>query len=388
MNPELRPPLDTKNGGSPLKAGFTNRSMRLSLIDAKEMNVPIKLSKPSITIHHKNTYKVREYQSPSSRKLWPDIRRGNFRLKCIHTVWQRSTDCLSPNSFRLEWDCERNELFHVRLHALEDSNGLCKHLALYCKIDVIQQCQSEKLPNVTGREVSQQRPFVPNGVEPCECWRRKRGWFLSALPKKERQPYLPGWQSFELWQPLRHPNCKFRVRYERVVAKKETFEKKTLWVWQIKIKYHLVINWVPLISAMPSFGRRQIGWRPCVCKTRLACAQPVLALHILPSPMNPSARWARGARSPEAPTVPCSGTHGMQSELKASKSWCMAFGEIPEWPLASTLILKANNLRTRSMVKGRPTPDEWLRIKFLCNCSNSDRSIMVLANLPKPVLIP
>lgn len=42
--------------------------------------------------------------------------------------------------------------------------------------------------------------------------------------------------------------------------------------------------------------------------TALAWAQPLCGDHILPSPIRPRARWASGARSPLAPTVPCSGT--------------------------------------------------------------------------------
>jgi len=39
----------------------------------------------------------------------------------------------------------------------------------------------------------------------------------------------------------------------------------------------------------------------------------VVGLHILPSPINPRVRWARGAKSPLAPTVPFSGMYGRQS---------------------------------------------------------------------------
>ena len=46
--------------------------------------------------------------------------------------------------------------------------------------------------------------------------------------------------------------------------------------------------------------------------TYFASPHPVCGLHICPSPINPSARCDKGARSPLAPTVPCSGTHGKQ----------------------------------------------------------------------------
>lgn len=66
--------------------------------------------------------------------------------------------------------------------------------------------------------------------------------------------------------------------------------------------------------------RRRMGSRPF--SLRMVAASPtvlVLGSHILPSPMRPRARWARGARSPEAPTVPFSGMQEMQPLLKAAR---------------------------------------------------------------------
>ena len=42
--------------------------------------------------------------------------------------------------------------------------------------------------------------------------------------------------------------------------------------------------------------------------TSSALAHPLSGLHIMPLPIKPRARWAKGQRSPLAPTVPCSGT--------------------------------------------------------------------------------
>ena len=50
--------------------------------------------------------------------------------------------------------------------------------------------------------------------------------------------------------------------------------------------------------------------------TSAESAQPLLGLHILPSPIIPRARWAKGAKSPLAPTVPCSGTKGTHEAAK------------------------------------------------------------------------
>lgn len=46
--------------------------------------------------------------------------------------------------------------------------------------------------------------------------------------------------------------------------------------------------------------------------TSFAGAQPVSGLHIWPSPIIPSAKCANGAKSPLAPTDPCSGTQDKQ----------------------------------------------------------------------------
>lgn len=50
--------------------------------------------------------------------------------------------------------------------------------------------------------------------------------------------------------------------------------------------------------------------------TSLAWLQPVFGLHILPSPNTPSARCAKGAKSPLAPTDPCSGTQDKHEAVK------------------------------------------------------------------------
>src|SRR5207244_1310896 len=58
--------------------------------------------------------------------------------------------------------------------------------------------------------------------------------------------------------------------------------------------------WVPFTQASPSFASRAIGSSP-----RARTAPPSS-----PSPTIASAKWASGARSPDAPTLPCDGTRG------------------------------------------------------------------------------
>ena len=81
-----------------------------------------------------------------------------------------------------------------------------------------------------------------------------------------------------------------------------------------------VINWVPLIKAKPSLAPKWIGVKLWLSSTYLASPQPVWGLHMWPSPIKPKARCDKGARSPEAPTVPCSGTHGRHDAV-IEKKW-------------------------------------------------------------------
>jgi len=69
------------------------------------------------------------------------------------------------------------------------------------------------------------------------------------------------------------------------------------------------MNCVPLISDRPSFASRRVGSSP----TRVSASNPgsrSLSTNASPSPTSGSARWASGARSPEAPTEPRLGTTG------------------------------------------------------------------------------
>ena len=77
-----------------------------------------------------------------------------------------------------------------------------------------------------------------------------------------------------------------------------------------------VINWVPLIMASPSLASNLIGVRLWLSKTYWASPQPVEGLQARPSPIMPRAKWDKGARSPLAPTVPCSGTQGKHEAIE------------------------------------------------------------------------
>ena len=80
---------------------------------------------------------------------------------------------------------------------------------------------------------------------------------------------------------------------------------------------------VPLISASPSLAASSIGAQPGRAQRlgRRRCRAPSLP-STQPSPSSTSAQCASGARSPEAPSEPCSGTHGVMSWLSRSTRAC------------------------------------------------------------------
>jgi len=92
--------------------------------------------------------------------------------------------------------------------------------------------------------------------------------------------------------------------------------------------------------------------------THFALSHLVSGLHIFPSPIIPSARWLKGARSPLAPTVPCSGIYGRQEAFSASTSCCSVSKRTPLNAFARTLILRAITRLVCSGESGDPTPAE------------------------------
>lgn len=65
------------------------------------------------------------------------------------------------------------------------------------------------------------------------------------------------------------------------------------------------MNYVPLISDKPSLALSSALWSPNSSKTFDAGSYLlVLGFHTLPSPIKPKPMWAKGTRSPDAPTLP------------------------------------------------------------------------------------
>ncbi len=74
---------------------------------------------------------------------------------------------------------------------------------------------------------------------------------------------------------------------------------------------------VPLISANPSLGPSRSGSQPSFSSAGPA-GMIWPATSMLPWPISAAIKWARGARSPEAPTLPCDGMIGMASRSSSA----------------------------------------------------------------------
>ena len=145
--------------------------------------------------------------------------------------------------------------------------------------------------------------------------------------------------------------------------------------------------WVPLMSEIPSFGPSVAGARPAAAS--IAAAGPRSpARTSSPSPRMASARCARGARSPLAPTLPCSGTSGWSPAFSMPARSSGSTAREPEKPFASTLARSSIIARTsRSGISG-PTPVAWLRTRFTCSSARRSAGIATSDSLPKPVVTP
>ena len=75
-----------------------------------------------------------------------------------------------------------------------------------------------------------------------------------------------------------------------------------------------------------------------------------------PSPISESARCASGARSPLAPTLPCSGTGGHSPALSIAASSSARSGRAPEYPFVMTFARSSIIARTSRSGSRSPTP--------------------------------
>ena len=107
-----------------------------------------------------------------------------------------------------------------------------------------------------------------------------------------------------------------------------------------------------------------------------------------PSPIKTAVMWASGARSPEAPTDPCSGITGITPRSNNVPNSSINSQRTPEAPRPNESNLRTIISLTMFSGNGSPTPQQCERIRFRCNELICSLGILVLASLPNPVLIP
>ena len=126
------------------------------------------------------------------------------------------------------------------------------------------------------------------------------------------------------------------------------------------------MNCVPLSSARPSFEHNVIGCQPILC-----ISSPPLIISpstsTSPSPSNGRHMCARGDRSPDAPSEPCSYTTGIMLLLNISTRRCTVTSCTPECPYERDCTFRSSISRAISLGTRAPVPHACDIIRFFCN---------------------
>ena len=104
--------------------------------------------------------------------------------------------------------------------------------------------------------------------------------------------------------------------------------------------------------------------------------------------MTASAQCASGARSPEQPSDPYSGTHGVMCALSRFAYACAVTGRTPVRPVASVERRSSMSARTTSSSTHGPEPAACERTSERCSCVRFSASMKRVASAPKPVEMP
>jgi hypothetical protein len=107
-----------------------------------------------------------------------------------------------------------------------------------------------------------------------------------------------------------------------------------------------------------------------------------------PSPISTQAMCASGAKSPEAPTEPLAGITGSTLALASASNASAISGRMPECPRARLMALVARISRTTASGSASPVPTLCESTRLRCSSARRSWAILVLASLPKPVLMP
>ena len=119
---------------------------------------------------------------------------------------------------------------------------------------------------------------------------------------------------------------------------------------------------MPLISARPSFAVRVTGSMEAAASPSAAGTRSPLGVNTSPSPISARPQWASGARSPLAPSEPCSGTTGSSPAASSASIVSATIGRAPDLPIASERARRNVIARTTSRSTGGPIPAACERI--------------------------
>ena len=121
---------------------------------------------------------------------------------------------------------------------------------------------------------------------------------------------------------------------------------------------------VPLIRARPSFSARRSGTIPLVRSASRAANSVPERSRTMPSPIAARAQWARGARSPEHPSEPYSGTTGVIPAVSMAAYASAVPRRTPVRPVAIVARRSSIMPRTTSRSTSGPDPAAWERMRL------------------------
>src|SRR5581483_862565 len=145
---------------------------------------------------------------------------------------------------------------------------------------------------------------------------------------------------------------------------------------------------VPLSSDRPSLASRVTGSSPAAARPSAPGSRRPSAVMTSPDPTSTAPTWARGARSPEAPRLPSSGTTGVSPALTRATSRSARTGRAPDRPAASVRARSSIMARTTSGSTRSPIPAAWLRTSDSWRRLASSADTFTEASAPNPVVTP
>ena len=145
---------------------------------------------------------------------------------------------------------------------------------------------------------------------------------------------------------------------------------------------------VPFTRASPSFASSISGESPARAIAAGAGSAPPSGASTSPWPISGRARFASGARSPDAPSDPCWGTAGITSSFSIETIRSTTSGRTPECPRASTWARSRSIARASSRGRGVPTAVACDRTMPCCSVEACAGSTRVWASAPNPVVTP